>query len=113
MSETSAADDLFACSGCDGPRGHLQGDLRINPRKEIQRQRDESGPARLMARTESRTVVPVEVLVEQDVVAPVRVLLELLRSTVDGPLPISVAHEDRGQSSGDLLGHFEQRHLLS
>ena len=42
-------------------------------------------------------VVAVEVLVEQDQVAPVRVVLEALRRAVDRPPAVLVAQEDRGE----------------
>jgi hypothetical protein len=44
---------------------------------------DDPGPAGLMAGTQAGPVVAVEVLVEQDEVAPVRVFLELLRAAIE------------------------------
>src|SRR5262245_41791557 len=52
---------------------------------------DDPGPAGLMARTEARSVVSMEVLVEQDQIPPVRVLLELPRASVHRPPPILVS----------------------
>ena len=49
----------------------------------------EPGPAGLVAGAQPRPVVAVEVLVEEDVVAPVRIGLELLRAAIDRPLPCS------------------------
>src|SRR5262245_64755111 len=52
--------------------------------------RDDTGPPGLVARAEARPVVTVEVLVEQDEIAPVRILLELSRSPVDSTPSILV-----------------------
>src|SRR5262249_59513502 len=47
--------------------------------------RDEACPAGLVAGAEAGTVVAVEVLVEGDELAPVRVLVEARGSALDGP----------------------------
>ena len=60
------------------------------------------GPAGLVARAKAGAVVAVEVLVEEDVVAPVRVVLELLRAAVDRPAALVVAQEDRAEAVGEL-----------
>src|SRR5690349_6856097 len=44
--------------------------------EDVHDPRDDAGPAGLVARAEARAVVAVEVFVEQDQVAPVRILLE-------------------------------------
>ena len=49
------------------------------------------GPAGLVAGAQPGAVVAVEVLVEEDVVAPVGIGLELLRAAVDGPPAVLVA----------------------
>ena len=49
-------------------------------------------------------VVGVEVLVEEDVVAPVGVGLEFLRSTVDGTPTLFITQEDAGKPVRNLLG---------
>src|SRR5262245_49308669 len=73
-------------SACPAPRRRLHA-TRHRPeldellgragREEVRRESDESGPSRLMACAESGPAVAVEVLVEQEVIAPVRILLEL------------------------------------
>src|SRR5215471_383145 len=55
---------------------------------------DDPGPAGLMARAEAGSVVAVEVLVEQDEIAPVRVLLELARSPIHRSPPVLASQED-------------------
>src|SRR5262252_4680145 len=59
--------------------------LRVDLTEQRDERRHQTRPACLMARAKTRTVVAVEVLVEQDVIAPVRVLLEDLRTAVDRP----------------------------
>src|SRR6185369_7865275 len=57
--------------------------LRGRRREDAHDAGDRPGPAGLVARADPRSAVAVEVLVEQDEVAPVRILLELARSAVD------------------------------
>ena len=78
--------------------------LGIEKSKELDHLRHQPGPSRLVACTESCAVVGVEVLVEEDVVAPVGVGLELLRAPVDGPPAMFIAQEDAGKPVRDLLG---------
>ena len=58
-----------------------------------------------MRRTQARSVVAVEILIEQDVISPVRILLELGRAAVDGAMAVLVPGEDRDHPLGDLAGH--------
>ena len=53
--------------------------LGCGGREKVHGPRDDAGPAGLMTGAQAGAVVAVEVLVEQDEIAPVRVLLELLR----------------------------------
>src|SRR5512138_3419680 len=87
--------------GVPGPRSHLfsllcgttnergllaplQCPLGVQQAEELDGLGHETGPAGLVAGAQSRPVIPVEVLIKQDVVAPVGVGLELLRAAVDG-----------------------------
>ena len=56
-----------------------------------------------LAGPDAGSVVAVEVLVEPDQVAPVRVLLELRSTAVDRPPAARVAQEDVREAAGDLL----------
>ena len=53
---------------------------RVHPAEQVHQPRDDPRPAGLVTGAEAGAVVAVEVLVEQDVVTPVRVVLELLAS---------------------------------
>src|SRR5207344_2522717 len=69
--------------------------------------RDEARPAGLVTRTESRAIVAMEVFVEQDVVAPMRVGLELFRPAEHRSPTLLIAQEDAGKAARDLLAHLE------
>src|SRR4249920_2252223 len=75
--------------------------LRRAGREQVHAPGDHAGPARLMARAEPRSVVAVEVLVEQDQVPPVGVLLELLGAAVDRAASRGIAQEDARQAALD------------
>src|SRR5262245_42521619 len=72
--------------------------------------RHQPGPARLVAGADPGAVVPLEVLVEEDVVPPVGVRLEDLRPAVDRPPPIGPAQEGTGEPPGELGGDVPQGH---
>src|ERR1700758_2470876 len=71
---------------------------------------DGAGPSGLVARAEAGPVVAVEVLVEQDEIAPVRILLELLAPPIYGSPTILAADEDGGEAVRDVGGHLIQVH---
>src|SRR5688572_381322 len=78
--------------------------FRVEHAKELNQRRDRARPSRLVAGAQARAVVAVEILVEEEVVAPVRVLLERLRAAVDRPSPCLVLEEDAREAVGDVLG---------
>jgi hypothetical protein len=88
----------------------LQGFLRIEQSEKLDQFRHQSCPSRLVTRSEPGAVIPMEVLVQQDMVAPVRVGLEFLGAPVDRPPAALVAQEDAGQPVRDLLGYLEEVH---
>src|SRR4051795_4230287 len=65
-----------------------------------------------MAGSEPGTVVAMEILVEQNQVAPVRILLEYFSTAVHRSLTGFVPQEDVAQPALNFLRHFEQRHEL-
>ncbi|MBP1730764.1 MAG: hypothetical protein H6Q55_1193, partial [Deltaproteobacteria bacterium] len=68
-------------------------------------------PTRLVARSQSGSVVSMEVLVEKKMVTPVRVMLELFCPSEDGPATICVAKENSCQAICDLNAYFIEGHL--
>ena len=63
---------------------------------------DEAGPAGLMACAEPGAVVAVEVFVEEDVVAPVGIGLELFRAAVDGSPAVWCGEPDGDEPVGEV-----------
>jgi hypothetical protein len=94
----------------------LRGQQRVatlDATKKVQQPCNRAGPAGLVARPDACPVVAVEVLVEQDQVAPVRILLELRGAAVHRAAAFRVAQEDPGQARGNLPGHVEQRQIMA
>ena len=75
----------------------------VNSAEDLRKHGHQRRPSGLVAGAEAGAVVAVEVLVERNVVAPVRVLLELLRAAEHRPPAALVAQEDALQTSRDLL----------
>src|SRR6516164_854966 len=63
---------------------------------------DEPCPAGLVAGAEAGSVVTVEILVEQEAVAPVRVFLELEGPSKDRATALRVCHKDVPEPARDL-----------
>lgn len=84
---------------------------------EIAKQLDELGsescPTGLVAGTQPGTIVAMEVLIKVDIVAPVQIVLELLRAAVDGSSSLRVAQENPGEPVRDLLADLEEVHQLA
>ena len=70
---------------------------------------DQPRPARLVAGTEADAAVAMEVLMEQDQIAPVGVLLEDRAMGIDGALSSLPRQEQGDQAPPQLLGHLLQR----
>src|SRR5215204_5594935 len=68
--------------------------------------RDESGPAGLMRSAQPLSGLGVEVLMEEDEIAPVGVLLEFPAITVGWPPPRGVTGEDADQTVRQIVGHL-------
>ncbi len=66
-----------------------------------------------MTGAQAGAVVSMKILVEQDIVPPVRIALEFLNTAVHGPPPRFIAQEDPSQTVGDFTRHFEQIHLVA
>src|SRR5947208_2087314 len=66
---------------------------------------NKAGPARLVAGADAGAVVAVEVLIEEDQVAPGRIALELRRAAAHGPAAVLSTEEDPGEPPRELGGH--------
>src|SRR5919201_2172477 len=75
----------------------------------LQQLRHQSRPPRLVIGADAGSVVPVEVLVEEQVVAEVRVALHLLRLAEGRTVAIRILEEDRGEPSRDLCRDLRER----
>ena len=80
------------------------------PADEFRRQ---TGPARLVGRTQSRTTVSMKILVEQKMILPVRVRLKELDLSEHGPPSVLPGRKDTEQSSviglPDPAGHSTRK----
>src|SRR5262249_15739056 len=74
---------------------------------------DQSGPAGLVARTDSGAVVGVEGFVKRNQIAPMRVVLKFFSAAEDGSLPIRVQEEDLHEPTRNFSGDLPERHHLS
>src|SRR5512136_150391 len=84
--------------------------LGIEKSKELDQLGDHPCPSRLVACAQARTVVPMEVLVEKNVIPPVGVGLELLRAAVHRPPVALIAQKDVGKPVRNVLSYFEEVH---
>src|SRR5215468_329580 len=66
-----------------------------------------------MTRPQARAIVPMEVFVEQDEIAPVWILLEFPRAAVDGTPAVGATQEDAGEAAREFFRHLVERHLVS
>src|SRR5271165_2796374 len=87
--------------------------MRVNTTEDLDQLRDDAGPSGLMAGPQARTVIAVEIFVEQYVVPPQRIGLELLRASVNRPPAGFVPQEYPFQTIGYFVGDLEQVHQLA
>src|SRR3954464_11824429 len=71
------------------------------------------GPPGLVAGADAGAVVAMDVFVEQDEIAPVRILLKLCGAAVYRPAAILAPQEDPRKPLAEIFGHFVQRFLLT
>ena len=64
--------------------------------EELDQLRDDTGPARLVAGSKARTIVALEIFVEQDVIFPLRIGLKFLRTSIHRPPARPVSQKDPG-----------------
>src|SRR5439155_7331207 len=82
--------------------------LRSAGPEHVHQARYDARPPGLMTRAQTRAVIAVEVFVEEDQVAPVRILLKLPRAPVNRAAALIVSLEDGAEPARDLLGHLVQ-----
>src|SRR5205814_2755468 len=70
--------------------------------------RDEGRPAGLVTGADAGAVVPVEVLVEEEVIPPMGIRLELLRPAVDRPPSVGPAEEEPDEAPRQLTGDLPE-----
>lgn len=85
----------------------------IEEAKELDEFGNESCPTGLVTGAQPGTIVAMEVFVEADVVAPMRIVLELLRAAVDGSSAMRVAQENPGEPVRNLLADLEEVHQFA
>src|SRR6266852_1807920 len=78
----------------------------------LQQFRNDTRPAGLMARSDARPVVSVEIFVEQDQIAPMRVVA-VLGSLVYRPSAVLISQKYPRQAARDLRCDFPERHVLA
>ena len=74
---------------------------------------DDTGPPGLVAGSDAGAVVAMEILVEQQVIAPIGIALKFFGTAENRSPSGFIAQKDRGEAIGDLLCHLEQVHQLA
>src|SRR5262249_5017426 len=105
----TAVGQALACRLRSAGQGLPYADRNVSSPPLVDERRHQRRPAGLVAGAEAGAVVAVEGLVEQDQVAPVRVLLELPRAAVHRPPAVRPPREDSDHPAGDLLRHLAER----
>ena len=70
-------------------------------------------PSGLVTCAQPPAGVPVEIFVEQDQIAPVRVMRESRVISMEGPGAVFIGQEDARESAGKLLGDLLERQHFS
>src|SRR5215204_4738795 len=71
----------------------------------------QTGPARLMIRADTGSIVAVEVLVKQNQIAPMWIVLVPWIVAMHGPMPVLGAQKDSGQPSRNFRRNLPQSHV--
>src|SRR5208337_5294740 len=87
--------------------------VAVDPPKEFDQFRHHPGPSGLVAGADPRAVVAMEILEEQETVAPVRICLKSFRSSIHWSPPGFVTEEDADQPIGNLAANLEKIHPLA
>jgi hypothetical protein len=87
--------------------------MRIDTTEELDQFCYYTGPARLMARSQSSAVIPMEVLVKQNAILPVRIGLEFIGPSIHWPPARLVTQEDPCQPIGNFPRYLKQIHEIA
>ena len=96
-----------------GPLAEFEKLLTARGCEEMHGACDHPGPAGLMAGAQAGSVITVEVLVELNVIAPVRVFLELLLAAVHGPMALFVLQKNSAEPARDFFRDFIEIHYAA
>src|SRR5262245_60187342 len=88
----------------------FKGTSAVEASEELHERRDEPGPSGLMPGPETGAVVAMKVLMEEDVIPPVRIVLELRRAAEHRAVPSLIPQKDPGQTRRELPRDFEEGH---
>src|SRR5215218_8259351 len=99
----AAGDGRSIARGCATYIGDRTG---LGPAPFVDEGRDESGPTGLMGGAQPLASLGVEVLMEEDEIAPVGILLEFAAFAVDRPPAGRVTGEDADQTVRQIIGHL-------
>src|SRR5271170_4265991 len=91
----------------------LQNLFPVKASEKLDKLCDHSGPSCLVAGPQTRPVIAMEVFVEQDVVLPLGISLEPLRTSVHRPPAGFIPQEDRFQSMSDIPSYLKEVHQLA
>jgi hypothetical protein len=70
-------------------------------------------PAGLVTGTQSLSRFGVEVFIEQDDIAPMRVVQESVTTCITGPAPIGIDKKQSGKPTTNFIGNLGQIHILA
>src|SRR5512147_1245610 len=98
-----------APGGCPRPTRRATAELDSALAALLKELGHETCPARLVGRADAAPVVAVEILVEENQVAPVRVALEARVAAVGGPVAVAVTQEEPGETTREVGRHVPQR----
>src|SRR5215469_16889032 len=101
----SPLDTLYSPEG-GGAAGFEIG-LGIEMPEDFDQRRHQPGPSGLMTGADASAVVAMEIFVEQQVIPPVVIVLELRSAAEHRPPARLVAQKDPSQPIGDFAGDFE------
>ena len=96
----------------DGAFSGLKEACRIQMPEQMYKRGGQPGPAGLVTSADARSIVAMEVLVEQNTIAPVRIFLKLLCAPENRPAARFIAEENAGEPPAHFSRYFKQVHHL-